>query len=278
MSDTSLPDGDGNATRLAVIDALRLLAMALVTAHHAVTLGGFGAWPEPVSLGHMGVGLFCAVAGYLAFRSRKPTMAWAKDRLLRLYPAFWLATLAGYAATWATGYKTISLKLFVAQMTGLAYFITDRGLVNHATWFVSLILACYAWAWLAKVSRLPRPMLVIGVAIGLAVMLLTRYRAAGASAALFCLAGQWALLGAPLPQAPSPRWLRAIADHVYEYFLVHGIFMVGAGTLFPNPPGYRTLAALTLGVAGGVIGAVILRQATMLLLRCCPLNGSRPAA
>lgn len=278
MSDTSLPDGDGNPTRLAVIDILRLLAMVLVTAHHAVTLGGFGAWPEPVNLGHMGVGLFCAIAGYLAFRSRKPTTAWAWDRLLRLYPAFWLATLAGYAATWATGYKPLSLKLFVAQMSGLAYFVTDRGLVNHATWFVSLILACYAWAWLAKISRLPRPMLVIGVAIGLAVMLLTRYRAAGASAALFCLVGQWALLGAPVPQALSPRWLRVIADHVYEYFLVHGIFMVGAAMLFPN---HRGLAALTLGVVGGVVGAVVLRQVTLLLLRCCRLNGlasSRPAA
>lgn len=263
MAETAI-DVERQATpRLAVIDVLRVVAMVLVTAHHAVTLGGRGGWPEGVNLGHMGVGLFCGIAGWLAFKSQKGAWPWLCGRLVRVYPAYWLAVIAGFGVTMMFAYKTVSWKLFALQMSGLMYFVPRGDLVNQATWFVSLILMCYAWAWVAKAVRHERVVLLLGVAVGLFVLAKTPMRAAGASAAMFGIAGQWALRGAWMPGMVSPRALRVVADHVYEYFLMHGIFMVGAAEWFPEQ---RSLAAATLGAAGGIAGAVALRWVTIKLV------------
>src|SRR5450759_3280073 len=79
--------------RYPIIDKLRVLAIVYVTAHHVITATGHERWPPLVSLGDLGIGIFCAISGYLAFRPRAvplPPVLWLRQRLLRIYPAFWI--------------------------------------------------------------------------------------------------------------------------------------------------------------------------------------------
>jgi len=63
------------------------------------------------------------------------------------------------------------------------------------------------------------------------------------------------------------RWggnafLAVVGGALYEYFLVHGIFFVGAGQFISSP-----VLAVVCGLAGSIAGAILLRKAAELAER-----------
>jgi peptidoglycan/LPS O-acetylase OafA/YrhL len=288
------------------LDALRVLALALVVLAHVIVVAPL-AWPGGllgVDWGQLGVACFCVMAGYFALGGRHTLSAWAADRVVRLFPAYWLVTLAAFAANAVVGYKPATAGLFVSQMLGLGYF-THGGanLVNVPSWFLSLIVACYVVAALVRIARAPRAtVVVLGVATvallvagvhadftrqilafvaGMAARqhgLLERRAplragiallgvAAIAISANFAYSG-WAvalfLLFAALP-VPAWRPVRFVSDVSYELFLVHGPVVVLTARVLPRVLPLPWPVLLVLGVALAVGAALALREAARLL-------------
>lgn len=279
--------------RLAGLDALRLAAMFLVTLQHAISaldrydltsVGG-------VNLGQLGVAIFCAISGYLAFhRSGDVPGRWLLARLRQIFPAYWVAMLFSFTVTWAFHVKTFTFGQFVSQMLGLGYFTHGWELVNVVSWFISLILLCYLIATLAKWLR--QPSAILGMAILIAwglvflqwEVVLSRHVLAFSLAGLlrlhapharffwvampvliacppwpqFSYAALAMLLLMPLLawQMALPRAIQAMADHVYEFFLLHGIFLVGGIRLLPAQP----VLGMALGIAASLVGAIMLKR------------------
>jgi peptidoglycan/LPS O-acetylase OafA/YrhL len=204
-----------NAPRLVGFDALRIFALALVTWQHVAT--SLGAYAETqwrgISPGQSGVAIFCVIAGYLACRSRPESLIdWCRRRFFVVFPAYWLVTLAAFAMVLLVPNQEVTVGLFVSQMLGLGYFTHGWDLVNVVSWFVSLILLCYALTVLAWKTRAPRAFwwaIVAACTLLLAVRLevpLSRHLLAYALGALIALAvsaqgyrvWQWGVLLAAL--------------------------------------------------------------------------------
>src|SRR5258705_7501243 len=93
------------------LDALRVLALALVVLAHVIVVAPL-AWPGGVlgtDWGQLGVACFCVMAGYFALGGRRPLGAWAGERVGRLFPAYWLVTPAPVAANPVGGYNTATV-------------------------------------------------------------------------------------------------------------------------------------------------------------------------
>jgi len=294
----SFNSSDAFGDRFAGLDILRVLAMVLITAQHGLAAVGRSGWVQfrGVDAGQIGVGIFCAVSGLLAMHDRRAPAGWLWKRLCRLFPPYWLAMLFAFAVTAISGRKTFDFGQFVSQMLGLGYFTHGWFLVNQVTWFISLILLCYALAFLAKLARRPGMVMILIAMITLALVLtgtevdlsqhilsfslaaagmhlmrsFRRLFFAGFACILFLLvlktrftafAAISLLLMALLYTAPwgGMTFFRIVGGGLYEYFLVHGIFFAGAGEFIGNP-----VLAVICGLAGSVAGAVALRKATEL--------------
>lgn len=298
--------------RQAGLDVLRLAAILLVTVQHGLSVNGHYEQAEVggLSYGQMGVAIFCAISGYLAFvRPETGTGRWFLGRLKSLFPAYWLAMLFSFALTWAFHAKDFSAYQFVSQMLGLGYFTHGWNLVNIVSWFLSLILLCYVLAAAARASG--RPAAVLALVFAVAAWLvasrtevdLSRHVLAfsvggllrlapplPAPAAVAALAVPWllwpslgiqfgyaalggALLALALGSRPSPAWLSGGAGYIYEYFLLHGIFLVGLARFLPDRP----LAAAALAVLATLPAAFILHHAARRLAHAV-FPGGAPAS
>ena len=274
-------------------DTLRIIALALVTWQHAASV--FGAYAQTqwrgISLGQTGVGIFCAISGYLAFRNRPDSISeWLKKRLLRIFPAYWMVTVAAFLLTAITSAKDFSGWMFLSQMLGLGYFTHGWHLVNVVSWFISLILLCYALAAICWQTRRPDLLLVAFASMAMVLCAMRWEGAISRHVIAFCLAGYFAYM-----QAAFLMWMVAIllmivgvifnplffysgiglalvlfassrllcasrvvevaSKYSYEYFLVHGIFLVGVARFVSNKP-----LALTLALAGSAMGAVLVHH------------------
>jgi len=281
------------------LDILRVLAMALITVQHALAAVDRAEWTRylHISPGQLGVGIFCAVSGLLAMNDQRNPSVWLWRRLRRLFPAYWIAMLFSFAVTALIGRKSFDLYQFISQMLGLGFFTHGWRLVNQVSWFISLILLCYAIAFIAKIMSRP------GFVIGLFSLIYVIFVLAGASIDLsqhilsFCLAGTAMCLPRKFHRAfllgsatilflfvfrtrhaefaaasllltgflYTTPWgglslIRKAGGGLYEYFLVHGIFFVGAGHFISSP-----FLVVVCGLAGSIAGAVVLRKATELV-------------
>lgn len=276
--------------RVLGLDSLRIFALFLVTWQHAASV--FGAYAETqwhgISPGQTGVGLFCAISGYLAFRAAPANTAnWFGRRLLSIFPSYWIVTVLAFAMTMIVGSnKPITFGLFASQMLGLGYFTHGWELVNVVSWFISLILLCYAFACAAR--QFSNPGIFWGLIVILALVAVTtrtevalsRHVLAFALGALYSLraarpslvivaavlvgVGIWideqvfysgfALLALSLAEAGwiwEPHIIRRVAAYTYEYFLVHGICLVAAARFIPSVP-LSILVAVT-GACGAAV-------------------------
>lgn len=122
-------------SRLSGIDLLRLGAMCLVTLQHALSLTQHDDWSSYFSMnvGQLGVAIFLAISALLAGSARRPPIRWLLQRIGRLYPAYWLAMIACFAATWITRYRQFDAYQFVSQMLGTGLFTHPGNLVNVPT-------------------------------------------------------------------------------------------------------------------------------------------------
>ena len=295
MRATSEPaTSEASRRALGGLDLLRVVAVALVTLQHAFTLTGHDAWTEFrfVEIGQVGVAIFLGNSAILAAGSQRPPVPWLKQRLRRIYPAYWIAILFSFALVWLTGYKRFTLAQFVSQMFGLGLFTHRRELVNVPTWFISILLVCYFAMFVGRVVG--RPLLLsVGVVVGLAIWgvlggapwpwfhLLTfflatavaiffpmenRPRAFALAGIVACLVVPWfnaliytagtlLLIGAALQISSVPRLVTVVAEYSYEYYLLHGVFLIGSLKFFPTHPVFAVL----LGIAAAAVAAVVLR-------------------
>jgi len=283
----------GRSDHLASLDLLRLLAIVLVTVQHAMSVTDHYALTQvgTLSLGQAGVALFCALSGFLAARDPRPASRWLWRRLLRIYPAYWIVMAASFVVTRAFHDKPFTAYQLLSQMAGIGFFTHGWELVNVVSWFISLILLCYTVTFVAKVTG--KPILLYLSAAAVAGLLLAGHWESSLSRHMitFCLAGVCGLMGRRLPiragwivaalvlcQWLNPQFLygalslllltvalalptlslpggTVAGGYVYEYFLLHGIFLDGAMRLLPAYPG----VAVALGIATAALGAISLR-------------------
>lgn len=294
------PHSGNGIPRLASFDYLRLFAMVLVTLQHGMAVAGYyeqTTWVN-VNLGQVGVGLFCALSGYLAFSGgAAPAISWLQKRLWQIYPAYRIATIAAFLLAWAAGMKCIDGWLFLSQIAGTGYFTHGWELINVVSWFISLILLCYVIAFLGKWLGAPRLILVFVAIITLALLatrsevalsrhVLTFYLAGliaqtcprpavmlAIISSLLCAAFLWpqsfyaafsiALLALALAWQTSDTMLTNVTrSYVYEYFLVHGIFLVGLARFMPQ----QKLLSGTIAITLAIVAAVILKKLTECLV------------
>ena len=309
MSDAHTGKSTDQLSRFAAFDYLRLFAMVLVTVQHGMTVAGFyerTAWGN-ISIGQTGVSLFCALSGYLAFLSRPsvPALAWLQKRLWQIYPAYWIATIAAFALTWIAATKPINGWLFLSQMLGTGYFTHGWELVNVVSWFISLILLCYVIAFVGKWLGRPRFILAAAASIAFALLATQSEVAISRHVLTFCIAGLvalarprpavmlaliaglfgaaffWpptfyagvglALLALSLAWPAPATWLtRMTSPYIYEYFLVHGIFLSALAHFLPQPK----LLSAVLAIALAMLAAVMLKKLTAWFIAC--VRGSAP--
>src|SRR5262245_19081798 len=123
-------------SRSAGLDALRLLATVLVTVQHILSLSqrdqlttAYG-----LNIGQVGVAIFLGASAYLSVTSATLPSVWLGRRLIRVFPAYWLATAAGFVLTGAFHYKNFTVAQVASQMAGLGLFTHPSSLVNVPTW------------------------------------------------------------------------------------------------------------------------------------------------
>lgn len=306
MKNSATPILTMTDTRIESFDYLRLLAIALVTIQHALSVHGYyeqTTW-RGVNVGQTGVAIFCVLSGYLAFRNEltKP-LGWFNRRLAQIFPAYWLVTIGSFALTLIAGLKEVTWSLFISQMLGMGFFTHGWELVNVVSWFISLILLCYVLALLAFVSGyvVPLLLLVIGVcgwllytngevdlsrhvltftvaglfaykrtsaaviaAVAATGVLLSVYSSVQfiyASLALMflCFALVWKPQGYP--------WTRSASAYTYEFFLVHGIFLV----VFAHLISGATVVSVLVALCSAMVAAVILRRFVAFLSKVMPV-------
>lgn len=283
---------DFSNRRVVGLDTLRIVALILVTWQHAASvLGAYAAtqW-RGISPGQTGVAIFCAISGYLAFHTTpRSALDWLMRRLRSIFPSYWMVTIIAFAMVIVLGTtKSVTIGLFVSQMLGLGFFTHGWELVNVVSWFVSLILLCYALAFLARQSGYP---LALWVAIAFIALLavttrtevvLSRHILAFALGALYGIKSAkfaYLLIGAGLVGAGlfidsqlfysglgllalnmaalgfiwEPHMFRRAATYSYEYFLVHGICLVATSKVISNGA-----VSTAVAVTAAAIAAVVL--------------------
>ncbi|CAK0756791.1 Acyl_transf_3 domain-containing protein [Azospirillaceae bacterium] len=279
------------------VEFLRLLAMTLITAQHAASV--IGAYetttigPLQGCWGQFGVSVFMAISGWYSIGNDSPGR-WFVKRLMRLFPTYWIVTIFAFALAWKTG-RSFSGFQVLSQLFGLGFFTHGWNLVNVVSWYISLLLLCYAITALSRFFR--RPTMILALAGGSALLLLLAHVEISLSRHViaYCLAAAAATLGKQrlLPIAAAAlltltpfsasicyavfgltmlwialnlqtcsRWsfhrtILFVSDYVYEYFLIHGICLVGAAKAISNPA-----AAIAAAIIVAAMGAPLLRRTT----------------
>ena len=279
------------------LDLLRLIAMVIVTLQHAIVAAASIEWTRPggTSLGQYGVNLFCAISGFLAFQDHRTAGDWLWRRLMRLFPAYWLIILFGFAANALLKYKPVSFQLFVLQLVGLGGF-TYGNIVNTAVWFISLILLCYALAFIARLSR--HPALVMALFVGwfaILTLIPNGIRLPHVHILSFCVAGfvsflprrfqgkvfvgvciitipttllnpdnlhvacSFLLMALVFSMTIVPKIVQALSKSTYEYFLIHGMCFAAVGR-YLRGSWWLISFGLVLAFATSCYGAIVLRN------------------
>lgn len=268
------------------LSLLRCFAIGLVVFQHCMSLlqRGDVVQFQGVSIGQYGVGVFCALSGFLTFQDSHSPQQWLKRRFIKIFPSYWVVMIISFFLTWLSGYKAFDLYQFISQMLGVGFFTHGWDLVNVASWFISLLLLCYSLAFLARL--IGRPLLVMGGGILLAILAVgfnihlalarhvISFNCGGLIAQhdprwllavilplvfLIPVSFQYSLavvslcllmIGLLLP-AFQLKYLRKASYYIYEYYLVHGIFLVGALYITPQYP----VLAISTGVLSSCVAA-----------------------
>ena len=291
--------------RIHGFDYIRVFAVVLVLVHHQLSVldlnlrSAFGC-----DLGQAGVSLFLAISGALAAQGTRSPSEWLWTRLIRIYPAFWIATALGFIAAGFSGYKVFGLAQIISQFAGTGLF-THRGhLVNVATWFISLLLFLYLLVYFAKLFRSENTVIfILGSISGVLVLvdvepLLAAHSLTFFSSFLLFANGKrssrimpvavalvllllsithrslaysflsFFMLSAVLLVPPAPRLVLMLSFYSYEFYLCHGIFLVGSQKLF----GRSVALSVFIGIVASAAAAVVLNK----VVRMIPTYFPRP--
>jgi peptidoglycan/LPS O-acetylase OafA/YrhL len=275
------------ANRLDGIDYLRTVALVLVFVQHQLSVLDLEQYNSLLGLriGQIGVSLFLAVSGVLAAQGSRPPFDWLRARLIRIYPAYWVATAVGFIGAGLSGYKEFGVPQIISQFVGIGLYTHNENLVNAVTWFISLLLTLYVIVYLAKLSRHPNAIvLVLAVVAVLLVCLKVQPLMAAHSLtflACFLLLSKrkesdrlpTVILGVVLLLAsikfrtmaypalslfalstvlharPVPRVIMAMSSYSYEFYLCHGICLVACHQFVTS--------SLALSVGAGIVSSVL---------------------
>lgn len=254
-------------------DLLRLALSALVLYSHSFQMAGYEA-TEPLkaatagqhTLGMLAVDAFFAVSGFLVTRSwvRTPGVSFIRNRLLRIYPAFWVATAVSVAAATTSTDDPVG---YLSRLTNNAdgvfrHLLLDRiegiddsqvyartrapGIVNGSLWSLHPEVVCYALvAALGAVGGLGRRATLIAfVGCWAGYVYLAWNAVPPADGPLFRLAGFFAA-GAALhfwPGVLARRWVLATAT------------ALGIGAAFLPPPWFTCVLPICLPIIAVGIG------------------------
>jgi peptidoglycan/LPS O-acetylase OafA/YrhL len=282
--------------RIAGFDWLRVLALGSVLFFHILVLLDRRAWTQfaGMSMGAFGVTLFLGLSGALIGKDTRPANEWIFARLKKIYPAYWIATILAFFATGISGYKQFGVIQFLWQLSGLGlYFAED--LINVATWFIGLLLALYLSVYLARKTIYCDALLQF-FAIGSAILVMFNasadyfgncfafygailaFRTSSPARSLWMLAIPcamlsrlnlefqstalvWVLIALGLGIRSLPKPIAWISRYSYEFYLVHGIFLVGSLKLLrAQEGGFRSLAAMLIGVVASLAAAIVIQK------------------
>lgn len=144
-----------------------------------------------------------------------------------------------------TGFPgTVHTLLLVAIIAGLS----DSGF--GWPWY-HLITFFGTSAIVTIVSEPRRP--IAFISLGAACLILATWSVAFAYTGVSLL-----MVGTALKAPALPQCLTRISDYCYEYYLVHGVALVFATSVFRNSPA----TAVAIGVAIAVIAAIVLKRLT----------------
>lgn len=149
--------------RLWVLDGLRGLAALAVVAYHYLNrgpnlyheLGPSHAW---IMWGQYGVQLFFIISGFVIFDSARESTTWrfSANRVIRLYPAYWLAVILTFTVVTSFGLpgRETTLPVALFNLTMLPGFF-GIPYVDGAYWTLAVELTFYvAIALLARAGAL----------------------------------------------------------------------------------------------------------------------------
>jgi peptidoglycan/LPS O-acetylase OafA/YrhL len=216
-------------------DLLRILAATQVVLVHAVAHLGLVPPPGwPLVNAFPGVPIFFAISGFLISASfeRTPSLAgYARNRILRIYPALWCVVLLTVAVAAALGFAFPGLRALAwlaAQLVGLVFtpsFLAGFGFgsYNGALWTIPIELQFYAllplfYAGARRESAQPT------------------WRFAIAFAVFLALAYAYALTSPPLAENVAEPFLRK----VFRYSFVPHIYLFLVGVLLQRLGAHRS--------------------------------------
>lgn len=280
---------------LAGLEIARVIALCLVTAQHALALLGRRDLTTcaGLTIGQVGVALFLIVSGYLSAETSRPALSWISQRLRRIFPAYWCVMIPSFVLTAYAGHKEFGAGQIAAQILGFGLFTHGDNLVNTPTWFISVLLACYAATFVLRLLKSPLLGSVIGaVGLCLVVSLVSdpwpwnhclsyaigsvvawvkpqfRRRVSLICAlsllipAVWCRAGLgYTAVGLLLVELSLfaqlvPRPMRLISRYSYEFYLLHGITLFGCIKVLKLAP----LAAVISGVLLAALSSIALHH------------------
>lgn len=149
------------------LDLLRLTAAMLVFYQHCLSSCNLDNWIDVGSfrIGRVGTSLFFMLAGLLAAQTGRSPGTWFRDRLITLFPPFWIVTLFGFLIAWWTRFKPFDFWQVACQMSGIGYFTHGEKMVNVATWFMSPLLLLYFVAMAGRLLKTPSVTALTGIAV-----------------------------------------------------------------------------------------------------------------
>lgn len=134
------------------LNLLRFLAAMLVFAQHSLSSSHLDQWIDIGGwrIGRVGTALFFLLSGFLSAKTTRKPLTWLHDRILFLFPPFWIVTLVGFFLAAVTATKTFDGWQVASQLCGLGYFTHGDHMVNVATWFMSPLILLYLAVTVAR--------------------------------------------------------------------------------------------------------------------------------
>lgn len=269
------------------LNQLRFLAALLVFTQHSLSCCHLDEWIDVAGfrIGRIGTALFFLLGGFLSASTRRKPLSWIKDRLIALFPSYWVVTIVGFILAAVTATKTFDGWQVLSQLAGMGYFTHGDHIVNVATWFISPLLLMYAAVVVARLIsvKMMTPVLIAGMIVE-AFLIEPEFSSVRCHAVTFFMAFfvasaglQYrnmaallmtismitlsafqpefrygaiasAMLFVAFQVEQEVRLCNLFSKFAYEWFLVHGLCLAIVSHLTPSPP---------LIIVGGAVASII---------------------